>query len=121
MPDDDVNEVDLEQQPVGPGGEAGGGEWPDPDAPPTGPAPGESPRSDAPADPVGGDGTDTQAEVQQDGSTGGDRGEARLGEGPAGFKDVLEADPVRGGSASTPHDDIPEDRESSPDPSAGGP
>ena len=97
MPDDDdVNEVDLEQQPVGPGGEAGGGEWPDPDTPPTGPAPGtgtgtgESPRS-------------------EDASGGG------------GFKDVLDADPVVGGSGSTPHDDIPEDRQSSPDPSAGGP
>jgi hypothetical protein len=30
----------VEQQNVGPGGEAGGGEWPDPDTPPTGSAPG---------------------------------------------------------------------------------
>ena len=89
MPDDDVNEVDLEQQNVGPGGEAGGGEWPDPDTPPTGPAPGEASRSQ--------------------------------GEPAEAFKDVLDADPVLGGSSSTPHDDIPEDRESSPDPSAGGP
>jgi hypothetical protein len=88
MPDDDVNEVDLKQQNVGPAGQTGGGEWPSPDTPPTGPAPGQSTRSD---------------------------------EGSAGFKEVLEADPEVGGSGSTPHDDIPEDRESSPDPSAGGP
>ena len=40
MPKKDVNEVDLDQQNVGPGGEEGGGEWPDPETPPTGPAPG---------------------------------------------------------------------------------
>lgn len=106
MPDDDVNEVDLEQQNVGPGGQAGGGEWPDPDAPTTGPASGESSRSDGPADPKPASGT-------------GD--EARTDVGPVGFKEVLDADPVTGGSGSTPHDDIPEDRQSSPDPSAGGP
>lgn len=127
---DDANEVDLEQQNVGPGGEAGGGEWPDPDAPPTGPASGENPRSPGPADPMP-EGTDTQAEWQQDGRSAGDRGPARTTEvdsglaselePPMGYKDVLDADPVLGGSSSTPHDDVPEDRESSPDPSAGGP
>lgn len=120
------NEVDLEQQNVGPSSEAGGGEWPSPDTPPTGPASGESSRSPGAPD-VMPTGTDTQAEQQQTGETAGDRGAARSSETntgidpPSGFKDVLEADPVAGGSSSTPHDDIPEDRESSPDPSAGGP
>lgn len=92
MADSPENEVDLEQQNVGPGGEAGGGEWPDPDTPPTGPASGEHHRS--PGDDPDSGGT---------------------------FKEVLEADPVRGGSASTPQDDDPRDRKHSADPSAGGP
>lgn len=85
------NEVDIEQQNVGPGGEAGGGEWPDPDAPPTGPTAGEHHRS-----------------------PGGDAGDG-------GFKEAVEADPVAGGAGSTPPDDDPRDRHDSPDPSAGGP
>jgi len=32
----------VQQQNVGPGNEEGGGEWPDPDAPPRPPAPGAS-------------------------------------------------------------------------------
>jgi hypothetical protein len=122
MPDNQ-NEVDLEQQNVGPASQAGGGEWPDPDTPPTGPASGEHSRSGR-GDPMP-TGTDTQADRQQDDSEAGDRGPTRSTDAgadlPTGFKDVLEADPVLGGSGSTPHDDIPADRESSPDPSAGGP
>ena len=82
MADRPENEVDLEQQNVGPGGEAGGGEWPDPDTPPTGPASGEHHRSPGEAEVVPEHGSDEA--------------------GPEGFKDVLEADPMRGGSASTP-------------------
>lgn len=41
MPKKDVNEVDLEQQNVGPGGQEGGGEWPHPATPPQDPAPGD--------------------------------------------------------------------------------
>ncbi len=70
------------QQNVGAGVEEGGGEWPDPDTPPTGPASGEHHRSPGEPD-----------VVPEHGSS-----EA----GPSGFKEVLEADPVVGGSASTP-------------------
>ena len=59
----------------------GGGEWPDPDTPPRGPSPGTA------ATEVG---TEDSAE-------------------PAQFKDVLDADPVRGGSSSQGHAD-PDDR-----------
>ena len=124
MSESSQNEVDLEQQNVGPGGQAGGGEWPDPDTPPTGPASGEHGRSGQ-ADPMP-TGTGTEPGWQQDDSTRGDRGPTRTTDAgvddlPTGFKDVLEADPVLGGSGSTPQDDDPRDRDNSPDPSAGGP
>ena len=55
----------------------GGGEWPDPDTPSRGPSPGVA------ATEVG---TEESGEEAQ-------------------FKDVLDADPVRGGSSSQGHDD----------------
>ena len=60
----------------------GGGEWPDPDTPARGPSPGVA-----------------ATEVGTEDS----------GDEEAQFKDVLEADPVRGGSSAQPHDD-PKDR-----------
>ena len=55
----------------------GGGEWPDPDTPPRGPSPGVA-ATDA--------GTEETADEGQ-------------------FREVLEADPVRGGSSSQPDED----------------
>lgn len=67
------NEADVAQENVGRDNMQGQGEWPDPDTPPRGPA-------------------------------GGDReggGEEPGGEPPAhNFKEVLEADPVLGGSST---------------------
>jgi len=75
------NEVDTEaqQENVGRSNMAGSGEWPSPsEAEPTGPASGErGPTHGAVS------GAETDA-----------------GSPPQNFKDVLEADPVRGGSAS---------------------
>ncbi|HEX7165943.1 MAG TPA: hypothetical protein VF230_03080, partial [Acidimicrobiales bacterium] len=63
------------------------GEWPDPDSPPTGPAPGVDPE---------------RAEAIDE------RREQGTGSDPSGgsgsVKDVLEADPVRGGSGSIARD-----------------
>ncbi|HUR48582.1 MAG TPA: hypothetical protein VMY88_03495 [Acidimicrobiales bacterium] len=95
MPDIDDPEVDKQvesdtldeegsktvaQQNVGPES-IGGGEWPDPDTPPRGPSPGTA---------ATGAGTEDSSEDAQ-------------------FKDVLDADPVRGGSSSQGHAD-PADR-----------
>ena len=80
------NEADVEQENVGRENMAGGGEWPDPDTPPTGPAPGDG----------------SEQAVRDAAGTA----------APSSFKDVLEADPVLGGSSSvgdtdadTVHDD----------------
>lgn len=88
------NEVDAEaqQENVGRGNMAGSGEWPSPETPPTGPASGERGPTHGP-------------EPRE--------GVARLGDTDAGsppqnFKDVLEADPVRGGSASVGDPDVDE-------------
>lgn len=67
----------------------GGGEWPDPDSPPRGPSPGVA-ATEA--------GTEAGGEEAQ-------------------FKDVLDADPIRGGSSSRPHED--EDEKAKGDPAAG--
>ena len=67
----------IRQQPVGRDASLGGGEFPSPDAPPSGPAPGTAgmtPERDEPE----------QAE---------------------GFKEVLDADPERFGSSTTPPDE----------------
>ena len=65
----------LVQENTGPGNMDGGGEWPDPDAAPRGPAPGT------------------------------DEGTApSSADRPAGFKDALEDDPVAGGSSSVPEE-----------------
>ena len=91
MPDIDDPEVDKQvesgtldeedsktvaQQNVGPE-TIGGGEWPDPDTPPRGPSPGVA---------TTGAGTEESADEGQ-------------------FREILEADPVKGGSSSQPDED----------------
>ena len=76
--EDDAGYV-IEQQAVGERNIKGGGEWPDPDAPAEAPAPGSVPSEGAEIAAGRGDGDEPQQ-----------------------FKDVLEADPVAGGSKSTP-------------------
>ena len=100
----------------------GGGEWPSPDAPPTGPSPGGTPDANTaglrpPGQPVDGPppGSVTEPELQQDGRAAGDTGAARAGDAglsggdaPGEFppiKDVLENEPVTAGSQSVPRDD----------------
>lgn len=65
----------------------GGGEWPDPDTPPRGPSPGVA-ATEA--------GTEEPADEGQ-------------------FKDVLDADPGRGGSGSVPDDDPNDGTDGNPD------
>ena len=82
MPDDpeDAADIDdIEQQAVGVDNVKGGGEWPDPDAPAEAPAPG--------SDPAAGAAIAADRKVADDATS---------------MKDVLEADPVSGGSKSTP-------------------
>ena len=80
MPDDHEDAAPIEQQAVGVDNVKGGGEWPDPDAPAEAPAPG--------SDPVEGEAIAEERKVNVDTSEP--------------LKTVLEADPVRGGSKSTP-------------------
>ena len=106
----------IEQTNVGRENMAGTGEWPDPDAPPTGPAPGTAPggqeaieaRRAATSHP---DGTSSSMpSTKQDATPGTSTGEARSSDSedglereidpPSGFKEVLEADPEVGGSSS---------------------
>lgn len=99
----------------------GSGEWPSTGAPPSGPAPGTVAGSGG-ADHRPGDrpdgpppGSAATPGLQHDGRAAGDGGPARLGDaGPAGeeeparfppVRDVLDADPVAGGSRSVPDDD----------------
>ena len=121
LPGEEGNEV-VVQQNVGPDAEWGQGEWPSPTTEPTGPATGTTPEGAqaasrreqaAPQPPAAG--SATQPDLQQDGTTGGDRGPARssdVGIGPAGevdppasLRDALDADPQAGGSQATPHED----------------
>lgn len=121
LPGDDGDHV-IGQQTVGAQAVIGGGEWPSPHAPPTGPAPGTADEGESAADrraeapprrPP--EGSASQPDRQQDGTGGGDRGAARhtdlAGDGeaeidpPEGFKEVLEGDRVTGGSQSVPPDD----------------
>ena len=78
---DEENSKTVAQQNLGPES-AGGGEWPDPDSPPRGPSPGTA---------------------ATEGGT-----EERSSE-DAQFKEVLESDPIHGGSSSLPDDDQPDD------------
>lgn len=67
----------VAQQNVGKDNSIGGGEWPDPDTPPRGPSPGVA-----------------STEVGTESAT--DSGQ---------FRELLEADPEKGGSSSTPPED----------------
>ena len=78
---DEEDSRTVAQQNVGKDNVIGGGEWPDPDTPPRGPAPGV-------AD------TDVAAEVATE-----------RAHNPGQFKKLLEEDPERGGSATAPPDD----------------
>lgn len=101
----------VDQTAVGADNVKGGGEWPDPDAPAEAPAPG--------SDPVEGEAIAEERKVDRAKSNAAQLGQdkepddvARVAdthEGLAGeidstvpLKTVLEADPVRGGSKSTP-------------------
>jgi len=82
LPTEDDGERVIAQQNAGPDPEAGGGEWPSPQAPATGPAPGTTPE--------------------------GSQAASRRAQAPStSFSDVLDADPVAGGSSSAPADDDP--------------
>ena len=115
---EDGSETVVAQDNVGYDNMKGGGEWPSPSAPPEAPAPGsdsvareqiESQRSATDTMPAG---TATQAGAQQDASPGGDEGPARSSEAAGGnqdeisppehFADVLDRDPVAGGSRTLP-------------------
>ena len=119
LDDGDGGERVLAQENTGPANAEGGGEWPDPDAPPRGPAPGtdqaaaiaiEGGRSGAQAGAPGG--TSTQPQATQDGRESDNVGPTRsadVGSGdeaaidpPSGFKEALEEDRVAGGSSSVP-------------------
>jgi hypothetical protein len=79
--DDEDEAYVVEQQAAGADNVKGGGEWPDPDAPAEAPAPGSEPE----------EGEAIEA-----------RRESSAPRAAEHIKDVLEADPVRGGSKSTP-------------------
>ena len=120
LPTEEGEEV-IAQQNVGPDPDRSGqGEWPSPRATPSGPAPGTTPEGAQAASrrdqagpqrpPVG---SASQPHQQQDATTGGDRGPARSADlegddGGAGppepFKDVLESEPVGGGSQAAPEE-----------------
>ena len=77
----------TERAPTATGTSGGSGEHPDPNAPPTGAAPGTAPEGEA---------------IEA-------RREARSDDGPARFKDVLDAvDPVTAGVGATPVEESPE-------------
>jgi hypothetical protein len=97
----------------------GGGEFPSPDAPPTGPAPGTDPQrrqeieESRQGDPMDRSGSSTADEVDQTGVERSGTGAARVTEAavddageatspPHGYKEALERDPVLGGSGSAP-------------------
>lgn len=111
MPDDQEDAAAIEQQAVGVDNVKGGGEWPDPDAPAEAPAPG--------SDPAEGEAIAEERKVDRARSNAAQLGQdkdpddvARVADTQQGLageignavplKTVLEADPVRGGSKSTP-------------------
>ena len=118
LPTEDGEQV-ITQQNVGAEDVDGSGEWPSPGAEPTAPAPGTTPegaqaasrREQAPPQPPP-PGSASQGERLQDGRTAGDRGPARgadvpaeaeaEGGAPESFRQVLESDPVAGGSQAEP-------------------
>jgi hypothetical protein len=106
----------VEQTNVGRENMEGTGEWPDPDAPPSGAAPGTDParqkeieeRRAVTTEPVGT--SSSTPSTKQDGTSGTSTGETRSSdadrglereiEPPAGFKQVLDENPEIGGSSS---------------------
>lgn len=125
LPGEDGDEV-IAQQNNSPEVAAGSGRSPSPTAPPTGPAPGTV---DGGAEAAGRradeafrqppPGTASQPDQQQDAARAGDRGPARSGYTEAGdegeaeqrsplLKDVLDADPLAGGSGSAAPDAGPQ-------------
>lgn len=85
LPTEEGDDVVIGQQSVGAEEAIGGGEWPSPDAPATGPSPGPGP------------GTDAAVEGTADGAPPAPAtGDRQL------IKDVLDADPVAGGSRAGP-------------------
>ena len=117
LPTDEGGQQVITQQNAGPESEGGGGEWPSPEAEPSGPAPGTTPegaeaasrREQAPPQPPPAGASASQDEQQQDATEGGDQGPARSGAPTGSFKQALRADPVAGGSQSAPADDDPVD------------
>ena len=118
----DGGEAPVVQENTGPGNMDGGGEWPDPDAPARGPAPGtaaggadavsQQRRPEEAGEPGG---TGTQPQLLQDGGANQNVGPARSSEvdsgnqravdPPTGCKDALEDDRVAGGSSSVPDEE----------------
>jgi len=106
----------IAQTNVGRANMEGSGEWPHPDEPPTGPAPGTDParqdeieaRRAVTSEPQGT--ASSMPDAKQDASPGTSTGEARTAETdrglaaeinpPSNFKEALEADPEAGGSGS---------------------
>lgn len=83
-----ATDPDIAQEPVGAANEEGGGEFPDPDAPPVEPAPGADPDAKAAI------AEDRREDARRDPHT------------PSHFKDVLDAvDPGLAGSGTLPPDD----------------
>lgn len=82
LPTEDGGERVIAQQNAGPDPEGGGGEWPSPRTPATGPAPGTTP----------------------EGSQAASRREQAP---PTPISEALNEDPVAGGSSSAPVDDDP--------------
>ena len=122
MPDEDSVRTDvlhdeddapyvIEQSVVGPDNEKGGGEWPDPDAPAEAPAPGSVASEDA-AIKNRRQADRAQSENEQHEQDKDPDDVARVADTQQGLageidnatplKTVLEADPVAGGSKSTP-------------------
>lgn len=113
LPTEDGGERVLAQQNAGPESEGGSGEWPSPQTPATGPAPGTTPegsqaasrREQAPPQHPSPHASATQDTQKQEATDEGDRGPARSERPPTSISQALDADPVASGSGSVPDDD----------------
>ena len=124
--DEGGRQGEARQDNVGYDNMKGGGEWPSPDSPPEAPAPGvdEARRRAIEAErgqggPTAG-GSATTPDLQQDASSGGDRGPARRQSPPQTFRDVLKDDPLASGSRTFPEGENPRDETRRADAEKGG-
>lgn len=115
LPTEDAGEAVIAQQNTGPESEGGGGEWPSPATPASGPAPGTTPegsqdasrRDQAPPQHPSPHDSASQDTQQQDSTDGANQGRARNDAPPTTISEALGADPEAGGSSSAPVDDGP--------------